>query len=123
MRLEKIRQVAVGANDLDASIAFYRDKLGARFIAKYEPPGLAFFDFDGTRLLLERGASNATLYFWVDDIDAAWQEMKDNGIAFEGEPHMIFKDEAGAFGPAGEGEWMAFFKDPADNLLALASRK
>ena len=123
MRLEKIRQVALATNDLDASIAFYRDKLGARFVARYEPPGLGFFDFEGVRLLLEQGATNATLYFWVDDIDAAWQEMTDRGVTFEGEPHLIFKDEAGTFGPAGEGEWMAFFKDPAGNLLAITSRK
>jgi hypothetical protein len=36
---------------------------------------------------------------------------------------MVFKDDKGRFGDAGEEEWMAFFCDPDGNLLALASRK
>jgi hypothetical protein len=36
---------------------------------------------------------------------------------------MIFRDEAGTFGGAGEEEWMAFFQDPSENTLALAARK
>jgi hypothetical protein len=36
---------------------------------------------------------------------------------------MIFPDDAGVFGAKGEEEWMAFFKDPAGNVLGLASRK
>jgi len=35
---------------------------------------------------------------------------------------MIFRDDSGMFGTAGEEEWMAFFSDPSDNILALASR-
>ena len=123
MRLSRLHQVALGAPDLDASIAFYRDVLGAAFIARFDPPGLAFFDFEGVRVLLERNASNGTLYFYVEDIDAAAAELSGRGVSIESGPLMIHRDEDGTFGPAGAEEWMAFFQDPAGNTLALATRK
>lgn len=123
MQINHIRQVALAAPDLAASVTFFRDILGAALLARFDPPGLAFFDFSGTRLLLDANAGPATIYFHVDDIDAAFEELVNQGVRFEGEPHMIFKDDSGTFGPAGEGEWMAFFRDPADNLLAIAGRK
>jgi len=123
LRLQKIRQVAARADNLAESVDFYRNVLGARFLAQYDPPGLAFFDFAGVRLLLERNASKATLYFQVDDIDTACAALESRGVTFDERPHMIFKDAEGTFGPAGQEEWMAFFKDPAGNILALAGRK
>ena len=36
---------------------------------------------------------------------------------------MIHRDDAGRFGKKGTEEWMAFFKDPSGNILALVSRK
>jgi len=123
MNLTRIHQIAIYAKDLDEAITFYRDKLGATFIQKFDPPGLAFFDFSGTRLLLEKTGLKATLYFRVEDIEASYLELKGKGITFIGEPHLIFRDEAGTFGAAGEEEWMAFFLDPSENTLALASRR
>lgn len=123
MRLAKLHQVAVRAPDLDAAIAFYRDVLGAAFVARFDPPGLAFFNFDGVRLLLDRNATAGTLYFHVEDIDAAVAELLERGLSIESGPVMIHRDEDGTFGPAGEEEWMAFFKDPGGNTLALATRR
>ena len=123
MKLNQIRQIAVYARDIDEAISFYRDTLGASFLEKYDPPGLAFFDFSGVRVLLEKTGPKSTLYFWVDDIDSAYDELRSKGVEFSGEPHLIFRDDAGAFGKAGEEEWMAFFSDPSGNILALATRK
>jgi catechol 2,3-dioxygenase-like lactoylglutathione lyase family enzyme len=123
MNLNQIRQISVCAKDLDEAIAFYRDKLGAKFLKKFDPPGLVFFDFSGTRLLLEQNGPKATLYFKVDDIDGAHEELIGKGVKFLAGPHMIFRDDEGMFGAAGEEEWMAFFNDPSDNVLALATRK
>jgi len=123
MNLNQIRQISVYAKDLDEAIAFYRDMLGAKFLQKFDPPGLVFFDFSGTRLLLEQNGPKATLYFRVDDIDTAHQELTDKGVEFLAGPHMIFRDDSGMFGVAGEEEWMAFFNDPSGNTLALATRK
>jgi methylmalonyl-CoA/ethylmalonyl-CoA epimerase len=122
MKLERIHQIAVFARDLDEAIAFYQDSLGASYLAKFDPPGLVFFDFAGTRILLEKTAPKASVYFRVDDIQAAYQELSTKGIKFISEPQMIFRDDNGIFGEAGEEEWMAFFSDPSENILALASR-
>ena len=122
MRLEHIHQIAVFAKDLDEAITFYRDILGATYITKFDPPGLVFFDFGGTRLLLEKTGPKASVYFRVDDIHSAHAELKTKGIKFIADPHLIFRDETGIFGSAGEEEWMAFFSDPSDNILVLASR-
>jgi catechol 2,3-dioxygenase-like lactoylglutathione lyase family enzyme len=123
MKLDRIHQIAVYARDLDEAIVFYRDTLGATYLTKYDPPGLVFFDFSGTRLLLEKSGPKATVYFRVDDIESAYTELLDRGVKFIVEPHLIFRDDAGTFGAAGEEEWMAFFSDPSENILALASRR
>jgi catechol 2,3-dioxygenase-like lactoylglutathione lyase family enzyme len=123
VKLDRIQQIAVFARDLDEAITFYRDTLGARYLEKYDPPGLAFFDFSGTRVLLEKTGPKAMLYFLVDDIDSSYAELRSKGVDFKGEPHLIHRDDAGVFGKAGEEEWMAFFSDPSGNVLALATRK
>ena len=116
-------QVAQRADDLDRATAFYRDVLGLRLVATFDPPGLVFFDLGGTRLLLEKGASSAVLYLGVDDVGAEVERLKGAGVEIESEPHVIFTDEAGQFGPAGMVETMAFFRDSEDNLVGLASRR
>jgi methylmalonyl-CoA/ethylmalonyl-CoA epimerase len=123
MELNRIHQIAANSDDTAETKAFYRDVLGARFIAEYDPPGLLFFDFSGTRVMFERNSPKTVLYLWVDDIDGAYAELVEQGVQFDGEPHLIHKDEDGTFGEAGQEEWMAFFKDPSDNTLALATRR
>ena len=118
-----LHQVAQGVEDLDRAVAFYRDVLGLPFIARFDPPGLAFFDLEGTRLLLERGAPAALLYLAVDDIEAKTRALTAAGVAFLDTPHLIHRDDAGQFGPAGNEEWMTFFHDSEQNLLALAERR
>jgi methylmalonyl-CoA/ethylmalonyl-CoA epimerase len=122
MKLERIHQIAVFARDLDEAITFYRDTLGATYLTKFDPPGLVFFDFAGTRILLEKTGPKASIYFRVDDIYSAYQELTDKGVKFIADPHLVFRDDNGMFGAVGEEEWMAFFSDPSDNILALASR-
>ncbi len=123
MPLNRIHQIAVYARDLEEAIGFYRDTLGANYLAKFDPPGLVFFDFSGVRILLEKDGRKSTVYFRVDDIDSAYSELISKGVKFAGEPHLIFRDDKGIFGDAGEEEWMAFFYDPSGNTLALAARK
>jgi methylmalonyl-CoA/ethylmalonyl-CoA epimerase len=123
MQLNRIHQIAVHSRDLDETIRFYRDVLGARFLARFDPPGLAFFDFSGVRVLFEKNATPAILYYRVNDIETAHRELVAKGIAFDSEPHVIHRDDAGTFGARGAEEWMAFFKDPSDNTVALATQR
>jgi methylmalonyl-CoA/ethylmalonyl-CoA epimerase len=122
-QIERLHQVALQATNLDAAVNFYRDVLGLRFIARFDPPGLAFFDMGGFRLLLSATASGATLYFRVVDIDDAVKSLKKRGVSFLHPPSMIHRDETGEFGKKGVEEWMAFFKDPSGNILALTERR
>lgn len=64
----RLIQVAQRAHDLQRAAAFYSQLLGVQPAAVYDPPGLLFFDLDGVRLLLERGAPPAVLYLEVDDV-------------------------------------------------------
>jgi methylmalonyl-CoA/ethylmalonyl-CoA epimerase len=122
--LSKLHQVALLATDLDRSIAFYRDVLGLSYMDRYDPPGLAFFHLGGgTRLILSATSSKATLYFKVDDIDSAVNALAARGVFFLHRPSMIHRDDKGRLGRKGVEEWMAFFKDPSDNVLALVAQR
>ena len=98
-------------------MAFYRDTLKMRFLFQ-APPGLAFFDCAGVRLLLDAAAESQTekrssiIYYRVADIQQAFQELSARGVAFEKEPELIAK-------MPDHDLWMAFFRDPDGNLLAL----
>ena len=123
MSIGRLHQIAQHVDDLDRAVAFYRDTLGLAFIARFDPPGLAFFDLGNTRLLLEPGAPSAILYLEVDDIASHTQSLRTAGVEFVDEPHLIHRDDAGRFGPAGTEEWMAFFRDSEQNLLGLVERR
>jgi methylmalonyl-CoA/ethylmalonyl-CoA epimerase len=116
-------QVAQRAEDLARASAFYADLLGAEPRATFDPPGLAFFDLDGVRLLLDRGAPSALLYVRVDDIDATVDRLRSSGVHIEAEPHVIFGHDDATLGPAGTDEWMAFVKDSEGNLVGLVEQR
>ncbi|HEY8123477.1 MAG TPA: VOC family protein [Myxococcota bacterium] len=126
LSIDSLHQVAVATADLARSIAFYRGALGLRLIAEFSPPGLAFFALGDTRLLVEAAReakpAGGVLYFRVDDIQAAHAALKARGVAFDRAPHAIHRDDDGTFGERGATEWMAFFRDPDGNVLALAER-
>jgi methylmalonyl-CoA/ethylmalonyl-CoA epimerase len=116
-RLSTIGQIAMPVKDLARAIAFYRDRLGMRFLFQ-APPALAFFDCDGVRLMLDVPEDNefarhgSVLYFKVADIAAAYRDMTTAGVTFRGEPHLIAKLPDHEL-------WMAFFDDSEGNTLAL----
>jgi len=121
----RLRQVARHHLDLDAAERFYGEVLGLRRIARFDPPGLVFFDLGGSRLLVEPGdpGTNSVLYLASDDLDADWARLVEAGVEPVAEPHLVHPDADGTFGPAGEEEWMAFFEDLDGGILALASRR
>lgn len=123
MRVTRIHQVGANYDNLDATDTFYSSVLGARRISRFDPPGILFYEFAGTRLIFEHNTHKATLYFWVDDLDASWRVLADRGVEFSTEPHLIHRDDEGVFDNPGTEEWMAFFMDPGGNTLALATRR
>lgn len=114
--LNQVGQIAVPVTDIKRAIAFYRDTLGMRFLFQ-APPDLAFFDLSGVRLLLDgpakaQAGNSSVVYYKVPDLQAAFTTLSERGVQFEAEPHMIAKMPDHEL-------WMAFFRDPDENLVAL----
>jgi methylmalonyl-CoA/ethylmalonyl-CoA epimerase len=117
----RLGQIAINAHDVERAAAFYQDVLGLKLLFK-APPGLAFFDCGGVRLMLARPEKpehdhpSSILYFAVPDIQAAYVRMRENGARFEDEPHLIAK-------MPDHDLWMTFFRDSENNLLGLMSEE
>jgi len=117
--LQRVGQIAVTAHDVDRAEAFYRDVLGMRFLFR-APPGLAFFDCGGVRLMLSapegagEGTGTSIIYYTVPDIHAAHDTLLARGVTVEHEPRMIAK-------MPDHDLWMAFIRDSEGNLLGLMS--
>ena len=117
--ITKLGQIQIRAQDVDRAANFYEQVLGLKLLFK-APPGLAFLDCGGVRLMLDRPEkpefdhASSILYFNVPDIAAAHRRLKENGVRFDDEPHMIAR-------MPDHDLWMAFFRDSEDNLLALMS--
>jgi predicted enzyme related to lactoylglutathione lyase len=86
------------------------------------PPGLAFFDCGGVRLMVTKpqgaGAvgANSLLYFKVADIAAAHSALQERGVVFERPPALVARMPDHEL-------WLACFRDPEGNLLAIMSEK
>jgi methylmalonyl-CoA/ethylmalonyl-CoA epimerase len=113
-------QVALRATDLDRAAAFYGELLGADPTGRFDPPGLLFFDLDGTRLLLDANAPSSMLYLEVGDVRERIEQLRDR-VEVVSEPHEIFRHEDDALGPPGTAEWQAFIKDSEGNTVGLVS--
>ncbi|ALJ22536.1 methylmalonyl-CoA epimerase (plasmid) [Microbacterium sp. No. 7] len=119
MSMASLVQVAQRAVDLERATAFYSALLGSAPVARFDPPGLVFFDLDGVRLLLESAAPSALLYLRVDDLESAVDRAGDVEIVSPGRP--IFTHTTDELGPAGREEWQAFIRDPEGNLVGLVA--
>jgi len=120
MNLNQIGQIALHADDLDRAVAFYRDTLGMRFLFQV-PPGLAFFDCGGIRLMIDAIKEkelperiSSMLYYKVGDLPAVYEALVSRGVSFESKPHLIAKMPDHEL-------WMAFFRDSERNLVGLMS--
>jgi methylmalonyl-CoA/ethylmalonyl-CoA epimerase len=114
----RIGQVRIAVSDVDRAVAFYRDVLGMPFLFQF--PGMAFFELGDTRLMLVDPESRdfggqSVIYYEVPDINAAHEWLAARGVQFDDRPHVVHKDDA-------HEEWMCFFRDPDDNVLALMSK-
>ena len=113
-----IGQIAIPARDLAAMVRFYHEALGLPLMGQFGE--LAFLDCGDVRLMLsalpEEEAGVSILYFRTGDIDAATQTLRQKGVQFEDEPHLV----ARAFGKE---NWMAFFRDVEGNLLGLMEER
>ena len=56
----------------------------------------------------------SAIYCRVDDIGQAVKTLEGRGVAFDDQPHVVHRD-------TDHDLWMAFFRDPDGNVLALMS--
>jgi len=110
-------------DDLEAAKKFYGDTLGLKTSEHY---GLLTLHLAGGRDTLvypkpdHEPASYTILNFAVDDIDAAVDELVSRGVQLERYDGMG-QDEKG-INRAG-GPYIAWFKDPAGNILSVLQER
>ena len=115
----KVAQLLIPVDDFDKGVAFYRDVLGLPFLFA-APPHMAFFDCGGVRLLVgvvpigQSPQRGSVIYFGVKDIQNVASSLKEMGVRFTAEPHIVHRT-------SGSEHWLAEFTDPDGNQLALMS--
>jgi catechol 2,3-dioxygenase-like lactoylglutathione lyase family enzyme len=109
-----------GTRDAARALAFYRDRLGLRFVS--DDSFALVFDAHGTMLRVTRVGPFTPLPFtalgWaVGDIHEQVRELAARGVEFERFAHVP-ADELGVWA-APDGTKVAWFKDPDGNTLSL----
>jgi methylmalonyl-CoA/ethylmalonyl-CoA epimerase len=114
-----VGQLLIPVEDLDRAIPFYRDTLGLRFLFA-APPQMSFFQAGGVRLLVgvpEAGQPRqrgSMVHFQVPDLHAVFRTLEARGVTFGAAPHVVHRTPATEL-------WLAEFRDPDGNQLALMS--
>ena len=108
-------------DDIPAAKRFYEETLGLRVT---EHNGMLTLHLGGERPTLvypkenHEAATFTILNFPVADVDAAVEELRSRGVEFERyEGTQVETDENGVL--RGEGPPIAWFKDPAGNVLSV----
>jgi catechol 2,3-dioxygenase-like lactoylglutathione lyase family enzyme len=110
-------------DDIDAARSFYRDTLGVEVTD--EEMGFITLQLAGDRptMVYPRPdfapATYTILNFQVEDVDAAVDELGSRGVRFERYEGFDQDDKGIARTPGGEGPGIAWFRDPAGNILAV----
>lgn len=118
MKIDRIGQIAVPVHDMHRAINFYQNILGLRLM--FKAGDITFFDLQGVRLMLAKPEKDdqtffgSIIYYQVDDIQHAYDELLNQGVHLIGKPHVIASMNQ-------VDTWMAFFKDSEGNTLALMS--
>jgi len=109
-------------DDLQSAQEFYGEKLGLKTVVLSEEDGLMSLHLAGDRetIVYEKPdfgpASYTVLNFPVDDIDEAVDGLAARGVSFE-RYDGFEQDEKGI--SRGDGPYIAWFKDPAGNVLSV----
>ncbi len=112
-------------NDIQKAKEFYSRTLGLEVSEMHD---LLFLNIaGGTRILIypkpnHTPATFTILNFPVDNVEKAVEELKKRGVRFEQYNLPDLKtDEKGIF--RGQGPKIAWFKDPAGNILSVLEEK
>lgn len=120
MRDATVAQILIPVDELERAVAFYQDVLGLKFLFK-APPQMAFFQCGDVRLLVgetpagqpvQRGSA---IYFQVRDIQGVFGTLNERGVTFQAVPHVVHRTPEFQL-------WLAEFRDPDGNPLALMAQ-
>jgi predicted enzyme related to lactoylglutathione lyase len=112
-----VAQILIPVTDLEKAIPFYRDALGLQFLFS-APPQMSFFQCGSVRLLVgvpeaaHLGERGSMIYFKVADIQGVHTQLAARGVEFMAPPHAVHRATTYDL-------WLAEFKDPDGNHLAL----
>jgi methylmalonyl-CoA/ethylmalonyl-CoA epimerase len=115
VHLNHIGQIALTVSDLVRGKAFYNDVLGMTLL--FDAGSMVFFQCGDVRLMIGTGESpggGTILYFKVAEIQTVFAALKSKDVEFIQEPHLVAR-------MADHDLWLAIFKDPDGNVLALMS--
>ncbi|MGE5806368.1 MAG: VOC family protein [Ignavibacteria bacterium] len=110
-------------NDLKKAKEFYSKTLGLKVSEIPEMNGLINLHLAGDNSVMLYSKPNhvpatfTVLNFPVDDVEKAVDELTKHGVRFEKYEGEIKTDAKGIF--RGEGPKIAWFKDPAGNILSV----
>lgn len=114
-------------NDLDRAREFYGNILGLEI--KDHPMKILELHIKGSIPVIVYSktdhvpATFTVLNFPVDNIDRAVEELKEKGVIFEKYEGNIATDDKGIFRSMDNGPNIAWFKDPAGNILSVLEDK
>lgn len=109
-------------NDLQQAKQFYQDKVGLE--VSETPEGLEVQVNGGPKIFLypkpnHEPATFTILNFIVDNVDNAVEQLTQKGIRFLHYEGEIGTDEKGIFRDKERGMAIAWFADPAGNILSV----
>lgn len=120
--IQGLGQIAIVAADVERATEFYRDVLGLTFLFS-APPGLAFFDCDGVRLMIsnpqsegDTGQMSSLLYYRVESVRQAVETLRGRGADPIAGPLVAHRTDTYHL-------WLASYNDTEGNTFALMSEE
>lgn len=112
-------------DDLAKAKTFYRDTLGLEVVDR--PEGLEL-EVGSSKVFIypkpdHRPATFTILNFQVDDVEKAVDKLKSTGVRFEIYDLPNIKTDERGIMSGGDGPAMAWFKDPAGNILSVLQER
>ena len=112
-------------DDLGKARSFYQDTLGLDVVER--PEGLEVETGSGSKIFVypkpdHQPATFTILNFSVDNVDEAVDRLKSSGIKFEQYDLPNIKTDARGIARDTGGPAIAWFKDPAGNILSVCER-
>lgn len=115
VNLNQLAQIALTVTDLPRAKDFYKNALGMTFL--FDAGTMVFFQCGDIRFMIGTGdtpGGGTILYFKVADIQQTYAALQQHAVAFPQPPHLVAR-------MANHDLWLAEFKDPDGNNLALMS--